>query len=415
MNNYKRSVVCTSSFLLICLNAVVALGQSDNKSAQSDKANAPVPETIRYNRDVRPILSDMCFHCHGPDKNTRQADLRIDTEDGLLGSEEQSGVVLAGNPDESELFRRIISEDDSDRMPPPESHKELSPRDRTIIRKWIEQGAKYEGHWSFLPLQDFAASEIPSSFGNDSRAIDHFIEQEISKRGLESLPAADRITLIRRLYFDLLGLPPNPEDVRAYLEDGSTEAYRNLVDQLLASPHYGERMAMWWMDLVRYADTVGYHGDQDMSVSPFRDYLIESFNENKPFDQFTIEQLAGDLVASPTTEQRIASGYNRLGMMSAEGGVQPKEYLAKYIAERVRNVSGTWLGVTMGCAECHDHKFDPLTTREFYAMEAFFADIKERGLYAGANSDGNWGPQIRVPNGEQEQQLAKFDQQISDA
>ncbi len=205
------------------------------------------------------------------------------------------------------------------------------------------------------------------------------------------------MTLLRRLRFDLTGLPPSTAEVIAFLADSSEKAYENVVDRLLGSPEFGERMAMWWLDLVRYADSVGYHGDQPVRVSPFRDYVIKSFNENKPFDRFTLEQLAGDLLPSPTIEDKIASGYNRLGMMSAEGGVQPKEYLSKYIAERVRNVSGTWLGATFGCCECHNHKFDPFLAKDFYSLEAFFADIEERGLYGGADKDGNWGPYVQLP------------------
>ena len=206
--------------------------------------------------------------------------------------------------------------------------------------------------------------------------LDARVADSLQKQGLAPSAPADRVTLIRRLSFDLLGLPPSESYVEEFLRDDSPGAYERLVDRLLASPHFGERMAMWWLDLVRYADTVGYHGDQEMSVSPFRQYVISSFNTNKPFDQFTIEQLAGDLLPNPTREQKIASGYNRLGMMSAEGGVQDKEYLAKYMAERVRNATGTWLGITLGCAECHDHKFDPLSTKDFYRFGAFFADIK---------------------------------------
>ncbi len=203
---------------------------------------------------------------------------------------------------------------------------------------------------------------------------------------------------MRRLYFDLIGLPPDPAEVDAFVASPSSENYERLVDDLLRSPHFGERLAMYWLDLVRYADTVGYHGDQDVSVSPYRDYVINAFNNNLPFDQFTREQLAGDLLDSPSVDQLVASGYNRLGMMSAEGGVQPEEYLAKYAADRVRNASTVWLGSTLGCAECHDHKFDPFTTQDFYQFAAFFADIKERGLYSGANQDGNWGPQVSVPD-----------------
>ena len=372
--------------------------------------SGPLPDVVEFNRDIRSILSDNCFYCHGPDKNKRKADLRLDTQEGLHGKDGEPGTVAPGKPTDSELFRRITSADPEQKMPPAESGKSLTPRDIALLKKWIEQGAKFEGHWAFLPVKRPADSRDPKS----STAIDTLIADELAKHNLKPSAAADRVTLIRRLSFDLIGLPPTPEEVAAFVNDSSPAAYEKLVDRLLKSPHFGERQAMWWLDLVRYADTVGYHGDQNMSVSPFRQYVIDSFNANKRFDQFTIEQLAGDLLPNPTREQLIASGYNRLGMMSAEGGVQDKEYLAKYIAERVRNASGTWLGITLGCAECHDHKFDPLTTRDFYRFEAFFADIQERGLYSGAHADGNWGPFVKVPNAEQEATLTKLDQEIAD-
>ncbi len=378
-------------------------------------AEAPIPERIEFNRDVRPILSENCFFCHGPDKNKREADLRLDTEAGLLGADGAGHAVRPQHPEESPLFVRITSSDPDLRMPPADSGKELSPREVSVLRKWIEQGAAYEGHWSFQPIKKPAPPDAQGqpSQGVLRNAIDLFILDELRAQGLQPSAEADKITLIRRLHFDLTGLPPGPQDVERFLADTRPEAYELLVDELLDSPHFGERMAVWWLDLVRYADTVGYHGDQNMSVFPFREYVIRSFNENKPFDVFTREQLAGDLLPEATIEHKIASGYNRLGMMSAEGGVQPKEYLAKYIAERVRNVSGTWLGATLGCAECHDHKYDPFTTRDFYAMEAFFADIEERGLYAGSSSSGDWGPRIAVPSPEQKQQMAQIDADIA--
>ncbi len=221
---------------------------------------------------------------------------------------------------------------------------------------------------------------------------------------------ADKVTLLRRLCFDLTGLPPTPEQLKNFLADNSAKAYEALVDQLLASPNYGERMAVFWLDLVRYADSVGYHGDQVVTVWPYRDWVIQSFNKNIPFTQFTIEQLAGDLLPNATTENKVASGYNRLGMMSAEGGVQDREYLAKYAAERVRNVSGVWLGTTLGCAECHDHKFDPFTTKEFYSMEAFFADITEKGLYGG----NDFGTRMALPSAEQKVLVDSLDAKILD-
>ncbi len=389
-----------SRTLLLAIAGVLSFSQSQAQNA--------VPETVEFNRDIRPILSDNCFFCHGPDKNKREADLRLDTKEGLHGTSDHVGALVPGMPVESELFRRITSIDDDKKMPPAKSGKVLSERDVQLLKKWIEQGGQFEGHWAFLPLRT-----SPAAAAGVPHKIDELIAGSLAAHQLSSSNEADRITLIRRLSFDVIGLPPTEQEVAEFLADPTPDAFEKQVDRLLASPHFGERLAMWWLDLVRYADTVGYHGDQPMSVSPFRQYVIESFNANKPFDQFTIEQLAGDLLPDPTREQRIASGYNRLGMMSAEGGVQDKEYLAKYIAERVRNTTGTWLGITLGCAECHDHKFDPLTTKDFYRFEAFFADIKERGLYSGANSDGNWGPFVKVPTEQQAANFAKMEDQIA--
>ncbi len=397
--------------------AVFFACQPVTASAQNAAAVA-LPEVIEFNRDIRPILSDNCFFCHGPDKNKREADLRLDTKVGLHGSDGNGGALVPGKPDDSELFQRITSTDEDRRMPPTKSGKSLPDHDIQLLKKWIEQGGGYEGHWAFLPIRTNDADAVPTEGDHGksmSARIDQYIVQSLAEHNLQSASEADRITLIRRLSFDLIGLPPTVQEIDDFLADQSPLAYEKVVDRLLKSPHFGERLAMWWLDLVRYADTVGYHGDQIMSVSPFRQYVIESFNANKPFDQFTVEQLAGDLLPEPTREQRIASAYNRLGMMSAEGGVQDKEYLAKYIAERVRNASGTWLGITLGCAECHDHKFDPLTTRDFYRFEAFFADIKERGLYSGASSDGNWGPFVKVPTEQQSADLSLLDQQIAGA
>lgn len=304
------------------------------------------------------------------------------------------------------LYQRLLTSDLEERMPPPSSHKQLSPEQIQLVRNWIEQGAQYDTHWAFQRLAKAEATWSEGVQGKTlSETVDHWIDMQIERAGLTASPPADRVTLLRRLWLDVIGLPPSPDDVASFMNDTQPDAVAREVDRLLASPHFGERMAIWWLDLVRYADSVGYHGDQEISVWPYRDYVIRSFNENIPFDQFTIEQLAGDLLPQATIQSRVASGYNRLGMMSAEGGVQDKEYLAKYIAERVRNVSGTWLGLTMGCCECHDHKFDALTSREFYQMEAFFADINERGLYAGANADGSWGPKMQVPSREQAEQL----------
>jgi mono/diheme cytochrome c family protein len=390
--------------LLACASVCCRLVAADD---------AATPKKIEFNRDIRPILSDNCFACHGPDRNKREANLRLDTQVGLHGEDGTAGAVIPGQPAESKLMQRITSQDADLVMPPPETGKQLNSEQIELLQQWISQGGEFQGHWSFLPVAEPDDAEIGRNAQRAAARIDAHLQRERSVRGLAAATEADRVTLLRRLSFDLTGLPPEPEAVQEFLADQSPAAWEHAVERLLASPHYGERMAMWWLDLVRYADSVGYHGDQEVSVSPFREYVIAAFNGNKPFDRFTVEQLAGDLLPSPTLEHRIASGYNRLGMMSAEGGVQPREYLAKYIAERVRNATGTWLGITLGCAECHDHKFDPLTTRDFYRFEAFFADIRERGLYSGANSDGNWGPFVRVPTAEQSRQLLELDEQIA--
>lgn len=409
--HFLIEVPMPGTFFRTVLLAAVAFILSCRAHTSAQTTNSgPLPDVIEFNRDIRPILSENCFFCHGPDKNKREADLRLDTQDALHGTDSEHGALVPGKPEESELFKRITSTADDQKMPPASSGKVLAERDVAMLKKWIEQGGQFEGHWAFLPVRPPAQSK-----DSVSATIDDLIHQSLTANKLAPSTEADRVTLLRRLSFDLIGLPPTESEVADFTSDQSPAAFENQVDRLLSSPHFGERLAMWWLDLVRYADTVGYHGDQPMSVSPFRQYVIESFNANKPFDQFTVEQLAGDLLPEPTQEQRIASGYNRLGMMSAEGGVQDKEYLAKYIAERVRNASGTWLGITLGCAECHDHKFDPLTANDFYRFQAFFADIKERGLYSGANSDGNWGPFIKIPTARQSAELARFDEQIATA
>ena len=394
---FPIAVFLTSVSGLLCLYSTLA-------------AEKPAENAIQFNRDIRPLLSEHCFACHGPDAKKREAELRLDTEEGLLGK------VAPGKLDESELYRRITLSESDEQMPPAEFGKSLSDTQIAMIRQWIEAGAPWQGHWSLETIGDSKAPDVVEPDSNDSdfivNVVDRFTLKSMRAHDLRPSPSADRSTLARRLSFDLTGLPPNQQLVNEFVSNNSPQAYNTLVASLLESPHFGERMAMWWLDLVRYADTVGYHGDQNVSVSPYRDYVIESFNRNKPFDEFTTEQLAGDLFPNPTLEQKIAAGYNRLGMMSAEGGVQPKEYLAKYIAERVRNLGGTWMGATLGCCECHDHKYDPFTMKDFYSFEAFFADIQERGLYSGANTSGNWGSNIKVPSDAEQQKLADLDRQI---
>ena len=323
---------------------------------------------------------------------------------------------MPGKPDESAILKRIFSNDPEEVMPPKEFHKDLTDKQKALVRAWIEQGAKYEEHWSFTPVVKTAVP-VPEKNGDEvANPIDAFILAGLESEKIEPSPLADKATLLRRLSLDLTGLPPSPAELDAFLADQAPDAYAKQVDRLLASPHYGERMAVPWLDVVRFSDTVGYHGDQNARIFPYRDYVIRSFNENKSFDRFTTEQLAGDLLPNATEEQRIATGFLRLNLMTREGGAQPKEYLAKSMGDRVRAVGAAWLGLTTGCAECHDHKFDPLTTRDFYSLGAFFADVRQWGVYAeyqytpnpdlrGVNNDWPFPPEIFSKNAAVEKRL----------
>ncbi|GEP42812.1 PSD1 and planctomycete cytochrome C domain-containing protein [Brevifollis gellanilyticus] len=336
-------------------------------------ATAPVPGKLRYNRDIRPILSDNCFHCHGPDKNHREADLRLDIRADAITAK----AIQPGKPEASSIIERIQTHDEDDIMPPPESKKTLTDAQKQTLVEWIKQGAEYEPHWAYTPL---VRPSVPGKAGVNP--IDAFIQAELSEKKITPAPQADPRAIIRRLSLDLVGLPPSVSEVDAFLKDPSSTGIQAQTARLMKSPHFGERWAAWWLDVARFSDTVGFHGDQNQRIYPYRDYVINAFNANKRFDQFTLEQLAGDLLPEATTEQRIASGFNRLNMMTREGGAQAKEYLMKYQADRVRTVGGAWLGATLGCCECHDHKFDPFTAHDFYAMSAYFADIKQFGVYS---------------------------------
>ena len=344
-------------------------------TAQAPSVEAPLPTKIEFNRDIRPILSDACFACHGPDKSHRKAKLRLDLRDDAIAAK---GFV-PGKSAKSELIKRLRTSDPDEVMPPPDSHKVLSKRQQDILAKWIDQGAEYQLHWAYEKPQK---AVVPAG----ANAIDVLVDRQLAEVGLKSSPEADRRTLIRRLYSDLLGLPPTPEQVAAFVADQSPDAYAKLVDRLLADPHYGERMAIGWLDVVRFADTIGYHSDNPRNIWPYRDWVIASFNTNKRFDRFTIEQVAGDLLPDATQETRVGSAFNRLLLSTEEGGAQSKDYESRMLTDRVRAIGAAWLGQTTGCAQCHDHKFDPFTTRHFYALGAFFADIKEPIL--GRREDG---------------------------
>ncbi len=364
-------------------------------------ADAPLPARVEFNRDVRPILADTCFRCHGFDKATRKADLRLDVRDVAVAERDGVRAVVPGKPDESDLWKRIHSTDEDEVMPPGKANRQLSARDKAVLKKWIEQGAEYQAHWAYIPPTKPAVPQPDMGKWTTGTPVDAFVRARHAELGLAPAPEADRATLARRLSFDLLGLPPKPADVDAFINDTAPDAYGKLVERLLASEQFGERMAVWWLDLVRFADTAGYHSDNGRNVWPYRDYVIRSFNENKPFDRFTVEQVAGDLLPDASRDTRVASGYNRLILSTEEGGAQAKQYEAKYVVDRVKSIGTTWLAQTFMCSECHDHKFDPVTARDFYSMGAFFADIKEPII--GRREEG-----MAVASKEQDAKLAEL-------
>ena len=334
-----------------------------------------------FNRDIRPILSHNCFACHGPDEHDRRGGLRLDDREAAI-AELDSGAraIVPGHPEESELVARLHETDPDVVMPPPESNHVLTPAQKELLAAWIAAGAPYAQHWAYVPPERHGPPAVKDASWPANR-IDRFVLARLEAEGLAPATDADPLTLLRRVTFDLTGLPPSPAEVEAYLADSRPDRFTQLVDRLLASPRHAERLAAWWLDLVRYADTVGYHGDQTHSIAPYRDWVIQAFLDDVPFDRFTELQLAGDLIGPREGEHPedrvLAGGYNRLLQTTHEGGLQAKEYRAIYQADRIRNVSGAWMGATVGCAQCHDHKYDPYTTADFYRLGAFFADIDD--------------------------------------
>lgn len=335
-------------------------------------------QEVSFNRDIRPTLSDKCFFCHGPDEKKREADLRLDTRKGALEDHHGFSAVVPGKPGLSELLYRVIHEDEDELMPPPESKKgRFTDSEIALFRRWIEQGAPYEGHWAFEPLAD---RKPPASW--TGHPIDYFIDRSLSRRDVEPSPRADRATLIRRLSLDLTGLLPTPEETAAFLDDQRPDAWERLVDRLLASPHYGERWGRHWLDQARYADSHGYSVDGGREMWPFRDWVIKALNDDLPFDRFTIEQLAGDLLPDATKSQLIASAFHRNTLINQEGGSDREQFRVESVIDRVNTTGAVWLGLTVGCAQCHTHKFDPITHREYYQLFAFFNNTED------ANSTG---------------------------
>ncbi len=376
-------VAVAAACLLLSLAAVVTM-----TARGQERPGAP---RVNFSREIRPILANNCFTCHGPDAAHRETEFHFDTQEGAFA---EAGIIVPGNAANSVLIQRITHADPKKRMPPVDSGHALTGQQIELLRRWIDEGAAWDMHWSFVPP---ARPELPAvgDAGWVRNPVDRFILARLEREGLKPSIEADKTTLLRRVTYDLTGLPPTPADVDAFLADRAPDAYEKRVDTLLRSPQYGERLAMPWLDAARYADTHGFHIDSLRGMWPWRDWVIGAFNRNLPFDQFTIEQLAGDLLPNATRDQVVASGFNRNHMINFEGGAIAEEYQVEYVMDRVEATSSTFMGLTMGCARCHSHKFDPLSHKEFYQFFAFFNNVPERGL---DGRTGNAAPVLALPS-----------------
>ena len=393
-------------FAATVLGALVPAGPVAR--AAGDKSQAADPK-LDFNRDIRPILSDHCYACHGPDLKARKADLRLDRKDDALRDRDGHAAIVPGDLEASELVARIEAEEDEVRMPPPKARKPLSRAQVETLKRWIAQGAPWREHWAFLPPERPESPRVQDASW-PRNAIDRFILSRLEAEGLRPSPEADRATLIRRITLDLTGLPPTPAEVDAFLADASPDAYEKVVDRLLRSPRYGEHRARYWLDLARYGDTHGLHLDNYREIWPYREWVIRAFNEGMPYDRFVVEQLAGDLLPGPTTDQLVATGFDRCNVTTNEGGSIEEEVYVRNVIDRVETTGTVFLGLTVGCARCHDHKFDPVTTKDFYRLFAFFNSID------GSEMDGNAArhpPIVRVPSPAQAAALERLDQTLA--
>ena len=375
------------------------------------RARKAEPSPSKFNRDVRPILSEGCFSCHGPNASARQAALRLDVPEGAFEDRGRYGgpAIVPGTPDESPLFHRITEQDTGARMP--RGKDALTADQIDTIRRWIDQGAEYQSHWAFIPPEHSVLPPVADAAW-PRNAVDAFVLARLEQNGITPSEEADRATLLRRVTLDLTGVPPTPTEVADFLNDDSADAYEGVVDRLLASPRYGERMAAEWLDAARYADTNGYQTDGERSMWRWRDWVIDAYNDNMPFDQFTIEQLAGDMLPNATLDQKIATAFNRNHSLNSEGGIVPEEFLIEYAVDRVSTTGTVWMGLTLGCARCHDHKFDPITQKEFYEVLANFNNIQERGKgFKYVNSP----PLVTAPTSEQQAKIDELDAQLVEA
>jgi mono/diheme cytochrome c family protein len=402
-----------SSLWILCLTAIAPLAAAafPNKPAQG---KAAPPETnskpISFARDIRPILSDKCFKCHGPDSIARMANLRLDTEKGAFADLNGAHPFVPGDPAKSLAYERMTSKDPAKRMPPPNSNRTLTQAQIELIRRWIQQGAQWQKHWSFIPPVRPGLPEVKNKAWAKN-AIDRFILARLQREGIKPSAAAPKEKLIRRVTLDLTGLPPTREELDAFLSDASPTAYETVVDRLLRSPRFGERWVWEWLDAARYSDTNGYQEDRARPMWPWRDWAINALNSNMPFDQFTVEQIAGDMLPNATVSQKIATGFNRNHMLNGEGGRIPEESRVEYVMDRVDTTSTVWLGVTMGCARCHDHKYDPFTQKEYYQFYAYFNNIPESG---GVDRNGSANPVISLPTPEQTARIAELQKSIGE-
>lgn len=369
---------------------------------------AEVPETVDYTLHVKPILSDRCFACHGPDQNKQQAGLRLDVEAVALSKNKESGLkaIVPGNTYKSELVSRILSDDPEKVMPTPESHLTLTSYEKAVLVRWIEQGAEYKPHWSFVKVERPAVPDVKTQ-GWVRNEIDHFVLNKLEGAALKPAPEAERYLLLRRLYLDLTGLAPTPAEVDAFLADHSPDAYERVVDKLLSSKHYGEHRAVPWLDLARYADTHGYQDDGPRTMWPYRDWVIKAFNQNMPFDRFVTWQLAGDMLPNPTRDMMLATAFNRNHQQSQEGGIVPEEYRNEYVSDRVNTFGAAFLGLTTECARCHDHKYDPVSQKDYFSLYAFFNNNNENGQIP---YNGEASPTVVVPTPEAEARLRELTQ-----
>ena len=372
---------------------------------------APAQKTVDFNRDILPILSDTCFKCHGPDDSQRMADLKLHTREGLFRFEDDVHVVAPGDVEKSELVRRITSNDPDEKMPPTGSDRELKPEQIELLRRWVAEGAEWKQHWSFITPTRPDVPDV-SERGWVANPIDAFVLARLDREKLKHGPPAEARTALRRLAFDLTGLPPSAELIRAFDKNRGDEAWEHAIDTLLASEAYAERMAIRWLDAARYADTSGYQSDGPRYMWRWRDWVIEAFHNNKPFDEFTVEQLAGDLLPNPTLDQQIATAFNRNHRGNAEGGIVPEEFQVEYVVDRVDTTATIWLGLTMGCARCHSHKYDPITQKEYYQVYAYFNNIPE---YGRALKEGNSKPWIKAPTRAQQRQLKQLERKTDAA